>query len=725
MGNVSGTKNINNTIIFDLPTANPSEAVTSSSTNGALHRIVSLDGFITLHGISLADWKASDAVAVSLRGAFRTMLSLISRVHIEHTKRVHPRGSAFLTTATIHSTQFDFTRVVVQGDAKLSTMRVSERILASETGLESSIFADASIRVFFSAMLKPAQQKYAREILTHMQHQLTHTRNLTESIRKAMQASSLSSILKSRWAQHVSGLGNAKLSATMHFTDARDNGHYYETTVLLPTGIRQGDLFLFAGQHSIPLIVKVPSVPSSLQRLHGARNLSVRVPSIPSPTPAQMQIIRAAFEKVVVKPPPALLSSVADGNNVAISLTASDGRVIYVRVPGSVLTNGGVFEVEIPASNASMGMAYFSLLTIANAARLTRTAVCPFGWTEFNDACYLVDRARYSSPEHEIRCLAHGGLSTSSVTRKDVHEARSAEHTSQANAHLASIMNSDEREFVLDLITPGADTWIGVSYAFEVEPISRAEKQDDVQANNGGGSNIIPMDPDFGWIWHDPDVAYESTAGQYRAWGPDQPSYRGRVQSEHNGAAGRHICVAMRRMAGDAYNARWIALDCDVKLEAVCKRAKEAHMPSTTAPPLLGSAPLSASETPSPSNLPTSPPTSWIDIRWLDKGLSCDRGWTLFQKTRSCYKVLLNAGRSHEQETRCLAHGAHIVSILTSQENAFVYTLAQAPNTWIGLRNALVDLDSTWAQNTQRLDPDYGWVWYDFSSVQYVIRIIQ
>jgi hypothetical protein len=172
-------------------------------------------------------------------------------------------------------------------------------------------------------------------------------------------------------------------------------------------------------------------------------------------------------------------------------------------------------------------------------------------------------------------------------------------------------------------------------------------------------------------------------------------------------------------MAGDANNARWVAVDCNVKLEAVCKRVGGAKW---TPPGDEDASALFRSSTPSPVASPTLAPTKWTDIRWHAKGLVCDAGWTLFQKTRSCYRALLNAATSTEQETRCLAYGAHAVSIRTAQENAFVYTLAQSQTTWIGLRSVVANprvLGARGGEGARALDPEFGWVWYDYAAEQF------
>ena len=81
-------------------------------------------------------------------------------------------------------------------------------------------------------------------------------------------------------------------------------------------------------------------------------------------------------------------------------------------------------------------------------------------------------------------------------------------------------MSSNELEFVFDLLTPGADTWIGMSYAFELESVVAAK----LPPGTTEGA-LVAMDPEFGWIWHDPHVAYGTSEGQYRAWGAGEPSY--------------------------------------------------------------------------------------------------------------------------------------------------------------------------------------------------------
>ena len=138
-------------------------------------------------------------------------------------------------------------------------------------------------------------------------------------------------------------------------------------------------------------------------------------------------------------------------------------------------------------------------------------------------------------------------------------------------------------------------------------------------------------------------------------------------------------------------------------------------------PPADDASALFRSTTPSPVASPSLAPTKWTDIRWHAKGLRCDPGWTLFQKTRSCYRALLNAATSTEQETRCLAYGGHAVSIRTAQENAFVYTLAQSQTTWLGLRSAVTDPSALGGEATRArtLDPEFGWVWYDYAAEQF------
>ena len=153
----------------------------------APHRIVSLDGVVTLHGISLADWEAADAAAFALHDALRAALSAASRADVEHTAgALHPGGTQFLTTTRIDAVQFYWVEVVVQGDVAQSATRISELVVGTSPP-DASMVADAAIRVFFSADLSLLQQQYARAILIQMQHNLAHGQIGTEIVREAMQ----------------------------------------------------------------------------------------------------------------------------------------------------------------------------------------------------------------------------------------------------------------------------------------------------------------------------------------------------------------------------------------------------------------------------------------------------------------------------------------------------------------------------------------------------------
>ena len=153
----------------------------------APHRVVSLDGVVTLHGVSLADWEATDAVAFALHDALRAALSAASRTDIEHAAgALHPGGTQFLTTTRVDAVQFYWLDVVVQGDAARKAMRISELVVGA-TPPDASEVADAAIRVFFSADLTLLQQQYARAILVQTQHNLAHGQIGTEIVREALQ----------------------------------------------------------------------------------------------------------------------------------------------------------------------------------------------------------------------------------------------------------------------------------------------------------------------------------------------------------------------------------------------------------------------------------------------------------------------------------------------------------------------------------------------------------
>ena len=142
-----------------------------------------------------------------------------------------------------------------------------------------------------------------------------------------------------------------------------------------------GDLFLVpAGEHGFPLLVRVPPIPNNMRHRSVVRVLSVRVPSVAAPTSTEAQALHSANEIVVVSPQPAVLSSVADGDVVAVAITTSDSRVVFARVPLNAIQNG-TFEAEVPNAAVRRGSGYFSLATIRSAAKLG-SAACGVEWTE-------------------------------------------------------------------------------------------------------------------------------------------------------------------------------------------------------------------------------------------------------------------------------------------------------------------------------------------------------
>lgn len=190
----------------------------------------------------------------------------------------------------------------------------------------------------------------------------------------------LSALLKQHWPHYVTASGNCKLKATTVLLRQEDSS-YFETSEVLPSNVLPGDLFLVpAGEHGFPLLVRVPPIPNNMRHRSVVRVLSIRIPSVAAPTSEEAIAVHATNEIVVVSPEPAVLSSVADGDVVAVAITTSDKRVVYTRVPLSAIQNGA-FEVEIPSTAVRRGSGYFSLATIQSASKLA-SAACGVEWTE-------------------------------------------------------------------------------------------------------------------------------------------------------------------------------------------------------------------------------------------------------------------------------------------------------------------------------------------------------
>ncbi|WKX89045.1 hypothetical protein Q1695_008583 [Nippostrongylus brasiliensis] len=67
----------------------------------------------------------------------------------------------------------------------------------------------------------------------------------------------------------------------------------------------------------------------------------------------------------------------------------------------------------------------------------------------------------------------------------------------------------------------------------------------------------------------------------------------------------------------------------------------------------------------------------------------CARGWTRYDRSRSCFIVLPQRLRWSEAERACAKSGGHLASITDEYENAFVFNLAKkanlsTPTVWLG-----------------------------------------
>ncbi|VBB30658.1 unnamed protein product [Acanthocheilonema viteae] len=95
-----------------------------------------------------------------------------------------------------------------------------------------------------------------------------------------------------------------------------------------------------------------------------------------------------------------------------------------------------------------------------------------------------------------------------------------------------------------------------------------------------------------------------------------------------------------------------------------------------------------------------------IDIRYHNADQSsniheveCPRGWTRYERTKSCFHVIEQRMRWSEAERACVNFGGHLASIMDEYENMFAFNVAKeanlsTPTLWLG---RLVKLTQTGA----------------------------